>query len=512
MLRKFFKNIKVKYWLITFVVLLALFLRLFRISSYMTFLGDEGRDALVWLRMLHGKFTLIGPQTSIGNMYLGPLYYYLMLPFYVLLGTAGPSIGVALFAGATTFLLWYCGKEWFSEKVGLLAAFFYAISPTAIVLSRSSWNPNVMPFFAILAVWGIWQFWVKDKYCWLAIEGVLLSFATQSHYLGLLLIPVVLFFFIIKLWTLLREKDRRWKKLLLNFSLLNTYFLILTVLPLVWFDLRHNFINYKSFYKFFSERQTTVNLRIYKALPQIWPLWQMLVTRLLTGTNVILGYWFSLILGGILLVMIVYIIFTKLLYRNLVFTRKSNFLLLVWLVIGLIGMGIYKQHIYDHYFGFLFPAIFLIFSLILVKLWKFKIFGKIMAGILFFVVVFSSLWETPLRYQPNFQMEHTKEISQKIIDESSGKPFNLGMIAKQNYDAGYRYFLEKWGDKATEIDPQKANQTITDQLFVVCEVSDCNPTTSPQAEIANFGWSKIDQEWDFPWGVKMYRLVHYEKD
>jgi len=175
-------------------------------------------------------------------------------------------------------------------------------------------------------------------------------------------------------------------------------------------------------------------------------------------------------------------------------------------------MGIYKQHIYDHYFGFLFPAIFLIFSLILVKLWKFKIFGKIMAGILFFVVVFSSLWETPLRYQPNFQMEHTKEISQKIIDESSGKPFNLGMIAKQNYDAGYRYFLEKWGDKATEIDPQKANQTITDQLFVVCEVSDCNPTTSPQAEIANFGWSKIDQEWDFPWGVKMYRLVHYEKD
>jgi 4-amino-4-deoxy-L-arabinose transferase-like glycosyltransferase len=102
----------------------------------MTFLGDEGRDALVWLHMLrNGKFTLIGPQTSIGNMYLGPLFYYLMFPFYLLFGTPGPSIGTAIFAGMTTFLLWYAGKEWFSEKAGLSAAFLYAVSPVTIVLS-----------------------------------------------------------------------------------------------------------------------------------------------------------------------------------------------------------------------------------------------------------------------------------------------------------------------------------------------------------------------------------------
>ena len=489
--------------LIILIVLTALFFRLFRISSYMTFLGDEGRDALVWLRMTKGKLTLIGPQTSIGNMYLGPLYYYLMFPFYVVLGTAGPSIGVALFAGATTFLLWLFGKEWFSERVGFLSAFLYAISPVAIVLSRSSWNPNVMPFFSLLVIWGIWQFWQKDKFYWLAIDGVLLSFAVQSHYLGILLVPVVGLFFIVKLIDLKKNKNKKIKKLLFNFALCTLNFVLLTALPLIWFDLRHNFINYQSFYKFFSERQATVNFRPYKAIPQLWPLWQMLVTRLVAGSNEKLGFYISLILpivGGFLL-------------RSDLLTGQTSSrvlkLILVWLGIGLLGMGLYKQHIYDHYFGFLFPAIFLLTAVILEKIWNFRKFGRIISVTIFMVLVIFSLQEIPLKYAPSFQMSRTAEIDQKIVAETKGEPFNLSLIAKQNYDAGYRYFLEKWGKKAIEIDPQRAEETITEQLFVVCEEKECQPTSHPQAEIANFGWSKIEQEWTLPWRTKLFKLVPY---
>jgi len=503
--------------LILGIVFLALFLRLFRISSYMTFLGDEGRDALVWLRMVKNfKFTLIGPMTSIGNMYLGPLFYYLMLPFYILMGTTGPSIGTALFAGATTFFLWYFGREWFSPKVGLAASLLYAVSPVAIVLSRSSWNPNVMPFFALLIIWGIWQFWQKDKYYWLAVEGVLLSFAIQSHYLGILLVPVVGIFFIIKLILLctparnaskISDQSRiRVRRLVLACVAGGLSFALLTVLPLIWFDLRHNFINYKSFYKFFSERQTTVNLKAYKAIPQIWPLWQNLVTRLLAGKNEIFGFWISIFTGSFL---IVFIISCLLVYRDKQIVRKTELLLSLWLIIGLTGMGLYKQHIYDHYFGFLYPAVFLIFAVILETLSRFKKLGKFLTTGLFLLVLILSLIENPLKYPPSCQMEKTAEISQKIAGEAQSQPFNLGLIAKQNYDAGYRYFLEKWGKKAVEIDAQKADETITDQLFVVCEIQDCQPVGHPQAEIANFGWSKIEQEWEFPWGTKLFKLVRY---
>jgi len=492
------QKFKLEHWVITAIVLLSLFLRLYRISDYMTFLGDEGRDALVWLRMLHGKFTLIGPQTSIGNMYLGPLYYYLMFPFYVLLGTAGPSIGVALFAGATTYLLWFFSKEWFSKETGFLAAFFYAISPVAIELSRSSWNPNVMPFFSLMIVWGIWQFWQKNNYIWLAIEGILLSFAIQSHYLGLLLIPLVGIFWFFKLLELVKKKEKNLKQFLLLSIFLVLLFILLTLVPLIWFDFRHNFINSKAFYKFFSERQTTVNLKPYKALPEIWPLWKMLITRLVAGKNETFGFLISLILP-------IFGIFVWVFKRPKMLALK---LVLAWVGIGILGMGLYKQHIYDHYFGFLFPAVFIILAIILSSLEKFKIYGKVLSLIFFLTVAFLSIEANPLKDKPNFQMKHTREISQKIILESGGKPFNLGMIAKQNYDAGYRYFLEKMGYKAVEIDPQRSQETITEQLFVVCEEEKCSPTTHPQAEIANFGWSKIEKEWQFPWGVKLYKLVH----
>jgi len=500
-----------KNWYLFLIILLSAFLRLYKISSYMTFLGDEGRDALVWLRMVRNhKFTLIGPQTSIGNMYLGPLYYYLMLPFYILLGTVGPSIGVALFGGATTFLLWFCGREWFSEKVGLLAAFFYAISPVGVVLSRSSWNPNVIPFFALLAIYGIYQFWQKDKFEWLPTIGVTLSFAIQSHYLGVLLIPVAGIFFLAKLIELLRKKDKKTRSFLLLFTVSCLLFTLLTIIPLIWFDLRHNFINYKAFYKFFSERQTTVNFKIYKAFPNLWPLWQMMITRLLAGKNETFGFWLSI---ALLLLMAFW--FIRYLRGGRMDSSKVNsrgiFLVLVWLGIGLLGMGLYKQHIYDHYFGFLFPAVFLLVSYFSLTYSDRHVLKRYLGWGLVLVITIFSLLENPLRYQPNYQMKKVKEIDKKVIAETQNKPYNFALIAKQNYEAGYEYFLELWGKPPIQIDPQRLNQTITEQLFVACEDPVCEPTTNSKAGIANFGWSKIEQEWEFPWGVRLFKLVHVTK-
>ena len=64
------------------ILAVAAFVRLYRIDQYMTFLGDEGRDAVAMRDIVLLKHVpLIGPGTSIGNMYLGPWYYYLTAPF-----------------------------------------------------------------------------------------------------------------------------------------------------------------------------------------------------------------------------------------------------------------------------------------------------------------------------------------------------------------------------------------------------------------------------------------------
>lgn len=486
------------------ILVVGAFLRLYRIDGYMTFLGDEGRDALVWLRMVrNGKFTLIGPQTSIGNMYLGPLYYYLMLPFYLLFGLSplGPSVGVALLGVATIFLIWKIGQQWFGEIAGLTAALLYAISPVVITYSHSSWNPNIMPFFALLTIWGIWQFWDKNKFIWLPAIGITLSFCLQSHYLGLLLIPVVGLFWGVRGFGEFRGKDKGKDKGDRGFWCYSLVclllFFLLTLVPLVWFDLRHNFINAKAFYQFFSVRQTTVNFKVYKSIPNLWPLWQMMITRLLAAREVVWGKWLAVLLLAGLVV------------QGKSWLKKPALqLIAVWIFVGLAGMGLYKQHIYDHYFGFMFPSIFLLAGFLLGELGKLGRLEKLgFFGILVLATWFN-LGNSPLRWPPNYQMKKVQEVDRRIVEEAGSQPFNFGLIAKQNYEAGYEYFLEYWRADLVRIDPQKAEQTITDQLFVVCEDEECKPIGHPKAEIANFGWAKVENQWEFEWGVKLFRLVH----
>ncbi len=86
-------------WVLTSLVLLvSAFTHLYRIDKTFVFHNDEGRDALISYRMIDTKRpVLLGPETSVGNMYLGPFYYYLMVPALALSGLnpVGPAIMVA---------------------------------------------------------------------------------------------------------------------------------------------------------------------------------------------------------------------------------------------------------------------------------------------------------------------------------------------------------------------------------------------------------------------------------
>src|SRR5512143_3373344 len=82
--------LKIKNWIrqnpfefgiLVLILLVAAICRLYKIDQYMTFLGDEGRDVIIVRRLLvEGHPPLIGPGTSVGQMYLGPIYYYMMAP------------------------------------------------------------------------------------------------------------------------------------------------------------------------------------------------------------------------------------------------------------------------------------------------------------------------------------------------------------------------------------------------------------------------------------------------
>jgi hypothetical protein len=170
---------------------------------------------------------------------------------------------------------------------------------------------------------------------------------------------------------------------------------------------------------------------------------------------------------------------------------------------GLIGLGLYKQHIYDHYFGFLFPVIFILTGYIIYTLSLIPKLGKLIGLSLIISFAYFSLKENPFQYSPNKQIGNTQEIVNFINSKTDNHPFNLALIAKSNTDAAYRYFFYQNNSPIIDL-----HTKITDQLFVICEPwqMDCQPINNPLWEIAAFGWSKVDQQWDLN-GIKIFKLV-----
>jgi len=484
---------KLEFILLVIVLLTGAVMRLYKINQYMTFLGDEGRDAIIVRNFItKADLMLIGPGTSIGNMYLGPLYYYMMAPALLLanFSPVGPAIQIALLGIITIFLIWYIGREWFPvSKVNypaLIAALLYAISPVIIIYSRSSWNPNIMPFFALVSIYSIWRVWNRQEYKWLIVLGISYAFVLQSHYLGLLLAPTLGIFWLVSL-----------NKKIIKSTLIGAAVFLFLMSPLVIFDVRHNWLNFKAMRTFFTVRQETVSIRPWNAIPKIPAIFAQITERLVNGTFAGAGA----ITLGVLVILTIYA------FRK---SKKPYLLLLSWIGFALIGFGLYKQQIYDHYYGFIFAAPYLFIAGIGKSVFEGKLrWLKYLFGVVILVLIIQNLINNPLRYPPNQQMQRAQTMAAKITQEAGGDRFNLAVIAERNYEDGYQYFLERAGEPVIEIDAQKANETITNQLFVVCElpIAKCSPTSNAKAQVADFGWSKIDGEWPVS-GVTLYKLVH----
>ncbi len=481
-----------EFWILVAILVVSAFLRFYKIDQYMTFLGDEGRDVIIVRRFLTEFHPpLIGAGTSVGNMYLGPLYYYMMAPALLLanFSPVGPAIQIAILGVITVLFVWFIGRIWFGRNAGLVAAGLYAISPTVIVFSRSSWNPNIMPFFALLSIWAIWKVWKEHKFKWLIVLGISFAFVMQSHYLGLLIAPTLFVFWILTLnnvW-----KDKLTKVFFVRYSLIAGSVFAILMSPLLIFDIRHNWQNLSAIQTFFSSsKDLGLPISIYFSKAAL--LTNMLFTNLVGGKNMYMG-------GGLVITSLLFLAW--LLKKKLL--NRAYGLLFLWLTTGLVGISLYKGPVYDHYLGFLFPVPFLLIGAITQKIPK-------IVSILFLVyIAFISFQNNPPFVSPNMQMPRSMQVAKVIQEKANGERFNLATISHLNNRDVYKYFLIIWGAKVVDTDPSSTEFTVTDQLFVVCELprAQCDPIHDPSAWITNFGWTRIMDEWEV-WGGTLFKLGH----
>jgi len=506
------------------ILLFAAFMRLYRIADYMTFLGDEGRDMLVVYNILHGHPTLLGPTASVGGFFLGPIYYYFMTPFVSLFNynPVGPAVMVALFGIATVWLVNFVAGKFFNKSVGLIASSLYAISPLVVAYSRSSWNPNPMPFFILLLLFCLYKGIDGKKWYFVFISGILFGIAMQLHYLttfvgviaGLYIIISALYDFLSRKFSLVKSVFHS----ILNFVF---YFLgfVIGWSPFLLFEIRHDFSNIKSIIGFiFQSKDTGASMHFWSTVSEVFfRLFGRLVTyfpdpvtvNIHTHLNFAVWYYATLILAFLCSGFLVFWLLKSIKDR----TKFLQFLLLfLWLFVGIFLFGFYKKQIYDYYFAFLFPLPFILTGAFLNFIYQKNNLFKFLSVTIFVILIALNLSGIPFRYPPNRELNQVKSIAQKVFDEAGHKPFNFALITGGNSDHAYRFFLTIWGNPPVTIqnlnvDPQR--KSVTNQLLIVCEMVPCAPLGNPLWEVAGFGRAQIIGKWHVS-VVDVYKLEHYK--
>ncbi|MEK7161013.1 MAG: hypothetical protein AAB724_03215, partial [Patescibacteria group bacterium] len=133
---------------------------------------------------------------------------------------------------------------------------------------------------------------------------------------------------------------------------------------------------------------------------------------------------------------------------------------------------------------------------------------KIITIIVFCLLVILSLRlsvsDSPLKDGQSLQVNTAERVAEEIIKHVGDKPFNFALITPANSDHAYRYFLDIKGYK-----PAVLENTVTDQLIVLCEQEKCSPLGHSLWEISGFGRAEIVEEFTaaiFP----AYLLKHYQ--
>lgn len=214
------------------ILIIGLWFRTFQIIGRFEFAHDG--DLYSWIVkdiVVNHHFRLIGQLTSAPGIFIGPYFYYALVPFFLLthMDPAGAVILVTIIGILTIFSYYFVLSKLFKKEVGLLGAFMYAVSLSTIGADR--WAVPT----TTTAIWTIWYFYAvflitRGNYKILPILGLLLGLIWDVH---IALIPALL---AVPTAILVSKKLPRRKDVILFFITL-----FVTSLPLIFFEVRHHF-------------------------------------------------------------------------------------------------------------------------------------------------------------------------------------------------------------------------------------------------------------------------------
>lgn len=408
------------------ILLIGLFFRSYQLTERFEFAHDG--DLYSWTIkdiVVNHHFRLIGQLTSAPGIFIGGLFYYLLIPFFLI--TKMDPIGTIYFAViiglSTIFSLYFVMSKLFKTEVGLIAAFLYAALLTPINADR--W---VVPTITT-NLWVVWYFFTVIKiargdYRVLPILGILIGLIWHIH---IALIPTLI---AIPAAFIFAKKLPNVKQIAQFFI-----FLFITNIPLLMFEVRHGFGQTLSLISNFSTPLAGAT-GLYK--------FTLVLDMIAKNTNTLLFSPQSFqLFSGVSLIAIILLSGLWLVKKRLLL-RKELTILFIWIAGVITFFGFSSSPISEYYFSNINLIILAIISLLFYLLSKLSFAGKILvAGLLVLTAVKNGYFIINQDFYHKGYVER-KEVVSYIKSDAENKNYpciGISYITAAGENVGFRYFF-----------------------------------------------------------------------
>lgn len=424
-MKKIVNYLKNKNNLFNLLLLFSIVLIAFLLRSKQYLLGDfnynldQSRDLLLVKEIIENhKLTLIGGRSGFGGIFHGPLWLYIVTPFFIL-AKGNPFFTLVplyiIFDVSLIVLGYYLISKLFNKTTGLLFSSFLAISRSLIESSSNFSNSNIMPLIFLIYLFFAIKFLRGNNYWFIALLFVSgIGFQFQSAF-AIFLLPLTL------ILILLRKKFPN-----LKIFFLGGLAMITSMATFIVFDIRHKFLMTKSALKIVTG--DTPPMAGYKEFASIS---YRIVDRLIGFINYFFRPLFSPNLSQKIFVTIILICFVVLIVKikskvKFLFKREILLLLLIPSLYFIIYIA-YPYPLWSHYTNPLTISSCLLLSLVIYKLFELKL-KYISIGLKIFLVillfpVFVFLYKDYFTLSSISDYKKQLSVARYIFDDANNKSF-----------------------------------------------------------------------------------------
>ncbi len=417
---------KYQHLILIMIISFAALIRFFKLPEMAGFDYDqESGSNIVYSIIKNDHVRLIGQELTVGSIFMGPWYYYFLVPFYIAsnLHPIGGITASVMFSLIIIYFYFKITEIIFGTNAGLLAAFIRAITFEQVVHDWSmipSYGCELLVLFTWYLFYKIWN----EKKSRLLVPLMFIFGLYPSIY------PILFpFYFILPVLLILRKV-----KINSSIFLKSTLAFLMPFFPTLIYEVKFGFPQTKRLFSIESGRFTEEDLPrlIYHVK------YNILEIRRITALYFVPD---RIAIGLVLLALIIIIIKT---YPYL----KNNFhatILFVTYIFFIVSFSVLHAHVSENYFLALTTLAFIYISVLMSHLNKglWKIFTIFIIVNLTFVNFRDYITYKNKLSKTNL---YNKEVIVKeIIKRSGGKNFYVSYIYTPGWELGFKYLFKYYG-------------------------------------------------------------------